>query len=223
MNSDADPDLGYFIGTDILPCIRANEKAAKENNRTLLTKITDYAAYGYAYLQRFTPHVTFLVGLERIIEGKYVEGLMELSVVPLLSEIDRTLTREGQAINNAKSVINYIIGTDIIEYMKVNEPFVKKIEKRNLLSKLMDWQNYAGSFIVRYGINYLHIDGVINLFKGQYKIATAELSIGLWRDFFAYYRHKRRLRFIKLMKAINEQGLIDKILNPKRLDDKTKS
>lgn len=217
--------IHYYGGADIIRDIKANIKVANQGNP--LERIRDYTAYGVAVSQRFVPHALGLVGIERIVEGRYVESVIWLASIPLAAFVSQELFPSGEEIKNAKDVVEYLAGSDIIQYIKANEPLVERLEKRNLLSKMMDYQHYFMSFVGRYGINYLHIDGVVRLSKGQYKVAAIELSIGFYRDFFAYFSRKRRLRFIKLIKMINEYGLVNELVNrspkPKSLDDRAGS
>ena len=205
--------LQYFAGQDVFSVIRSNEQSAKASNRNLLTRLMDYAAYGVAVSQRFVPHATLVFGLERMIEGKYTQGTIELAVVPFLATLNHVFFPQGEEIANAKAVVEYLVGVDILRYVKATKQIQDKVEKRKIIDKIMDYSSYLGTFILRYGPTIAEIEGLRRLFMGQYKFGISLIAGGLYKNLWDYYRSRRRKRWLEFWEGVHELNLIDTVLD----------
>ena len=207
--------LEHFTGQDVFAAIRAHEQATQVDDRNLFTRIRDYAAYGVAVSQRFLFHGIAAVGLERIIEGKYEQGLIVLSVAPYAALLDRVIyTRNGNIVSKAQAVVDYLVGIDLLRYVRASEQISDRVENRRLPDKIMDYFSYFGAFTLRYAPTIVEIDGIRRLMMGQYKIGMLEIGGGLYKNLWDYYRYRRRMRWIKFYERVHKLGLIDQIMEP---------
>ena len=119
----------YLTGADIIRNIKSNEQGLKQRNLLEITR--DYAAYGVTVSQRFAPHATIIFGLERVVEGKYEQGVLALVSIPLLSLLNRKFFPSGEEIIRSKAVVDYLVGADIPDDIIAREQIADKISKRS--------------------------------------------------------------------------------------------
>ena len=142
-------------------------------------------------------------------------------------------------ISNAKTVVDYLAGADLVRYIKIHESSTDKIHRRNLIIRLNDYKSYLSSFLLRYTPTIVLIDGILAVTTGNSIILTMgkhlpltirkyvpsifqlnpkdvglpEIILGLSKYWWDYVHYKKRMRWHKLLNAMNEEpGLIERLL-----------
>lgn len=203
--------LEYATGQDVAVDIAHYRQAAEGKSRAKLDLMRDYAAYGIAFTQRFLPHGIAALGLERLIEGKYGESAAFLIAASAAFALERSLSRAGNTMSRAHAVVDYLIGADIVEYIKIYEPLVRKLRNRDLPSKGMDYWIHLKMFGTRLAMVGLELDGVRRIVGGDYKIGALELAAGIYKNLMDYRHRGRRNLWIDFYRQIEGSGLLSQI------------
>ena len=216
MGATLDYILGLDVGRDIVRDLKKNW-----NSESDWEPIRNLASYYLAIGQRFVPHALAIYGLAEMVSGNYARGSAFLAPVPLLGAASRHFFSNGKAVENTKKVIDYLVGADIVRYIRAYEKIVDKLDKRMMAEKGIDWYSHPWIFVGRWLPTALLVDGLRRIATGQLRFSSghnptdtvinlavmAEVAYPIYKYMRDYIRYRRMIVWTKFLEAHDEEVL----------------
>ena len=132
----------------------------------------------------------------------YVE-ITEISIEDgLVAKLKEILSKARQY---GSERIKYLVGTDIVDYIKAHESIIEKISPRTRIEQAVTYFSYAKTFLVRAAPTLLELDGIRHVAEGSYKIGLGELASGAYINVMDYFAIRRRSVYIETVALAKKQ------------------
>ncbi|MBI3035638.1 hypothetical protein HYY71_04930 [Candidatus Woesearchaeota archaeon] len=133
------------------------------------------------------------------------EGV-EITEIPIE---DGLVAKLKEVLSKAKEYgsvgIRYLVGTDIVDFIKAHEGIRDKIKPRTRIEKAIHYFYYAKNFAGRAMPTLLELDGIRHIVEGRYKIGFGELALGAYKNFSDYYAIRGRNAFNEMVVLAKKQ------------------
>ena len=208
--------VGLDVGREIVKDIKKNW-----NSENDWEQIRGLASYYLAAGQKFVPHALAIYGLTEMVNGNYARAALVFVPVPLAAAASRTFFPNGKAVENAKKLLDYLVGADIVRYVRAYEKIVDKLDKRKAAEKGIDWYSHPWLFVGRLLPTALLIDGIRRIATGQLRFSSghstadtvislavmAEVAYPIYKYMRNYIRYRRMIVWTKFLEAHDEEVL----------------
>jgi len=143
---------------------------------------------------------------EYVVTEEYIRAFedVEITEIPLglVAKLKEIISKTKQY---GSTRVRYLVGADIVDFVKTHEGIRDKISARTRIEKAVDYFSYAKTFAGRAMPTLLELDGIRHIVEGSYKIGFGELALGVYKNLSDYYTIRKRNAFNKIAALARKQ------------------